>query len=730
MNGLALHNFTRHFEGLKLKLVHVLWRNYDQPSPLQSAFCAIILMLNPNFKVRALHDALPYRSVWMNMIDIENSLANLGYNFRKLRAKAHEIDERLLPCLYVLPEDKFEWPENPYVIIGKDDNKKRLSVFDCKQEKALFISYETVNEWGPGIAATFPRIQEELSKTSKFIRAGTGYSWFRALMSRFNSVFYQVTLTGFFLNILSLAMPVFIIIVYDRVISTESIHTLYYIIPGILLTVVFEAGLRYLRSKNLSWLAARLGNLVGNIVFSHLIKLPCSYIEQASVSSQISRIRSFEYVRDFFSGPVFLSMLELPFILIVLGVIALLAGNLVWVPLSMSLAYVVLFYIMRRYIRVLIRSSAKASSIKQQFTMETLEKLEDIKTYGLEQAWKEKFRELSGREYWAHFRLEYYSNLTEILANAITILSAVCILGLGTSMVWEGQISIGALVASMILVWRVLTPLYSMCTMIPRIEQLDNSVRQINELMDIENEFQQSKNKVKLKRIHGDITLHNLALRYDENQDFVYRNVNCEIKAGELLAVTGDSGAGKTSFLKTLHSLYKPSKGSIRIDGFDVRQIDPIDLRQHIAYAPQAPDFFYGTIAENLQVANPTASENEIWEALKIAGIDELVEEFPHQLDTVICKPDAHPLSPYFKFQLSLARLYLQNAKIVIIDELPSVTLNSKTGRMLVQYIKNSIGKRTMIIVTHRQDILKLAHHTVTFKNGLPTEVTSQEKEQ
>ena len=731
IQGLALHEFSRHTEALNDRLASMLWYRYKKQSPLQIAFCALMLTLEPNCKIRRLYDALPYRTLRVNMVEFKNTMAHLGYGSHQLETLAPQIDQRLLPCLFVTESDTFEWPNQPLVILKIDEAKKRLTIYDCVKEKARYATFDEAETWGFGEVCTFFALQEDQQTTSKFMRAGTGFTWFRALLSRFNKIFYQVLFAGFFLNLIALTVPIFIMLVYDRVIATQSTETLWYLVPFVVLAICFEWGLRYLRSQNLSWLAARLDSIVGNRVFSHLIQLEPKYIEQASISSQISRVRSFEHVRDFFSGPVFLSMLELPFTILALVIIALIAGPLVWVPIVLAGVYLGLFFVMRRYIRVLIRTAAKASSARQLFSIETLEKIEDIRAYGLEEAWQDKFRQLAGREYLAHFKLNQYGVTAETLGHALTIISAVAVLSFGTGLIWSGDMTVGALVATMILVWRVLTPLYSLCTMIPRLEQLSGSIAQVNDLMDIENEAQQNVKRARLKKLNGSLSFNEVTLQYTEEQAPVFTHLNLEVAAGEVAVISAPSGCGKSSILKLAQGLYQPTKGAIRVDGFDIRQIDPVDLRRQIAYLPQKPDFFFGTVMENMQLAKPTAKEPEVWQALRMAGAASAVESMPEKLETLIAKPGTPELTPVLKFQLSLARLYLQNAKMVLIDEQPDAVLQGETGKQLKAYIQQSKGQRCIVMASPRRDFIALADQVLLLHlRKQPTQAKPQELEQ
>lgn len=683
------------------------YRDDDAHADWTKCLCALVLTLEPQCRTYRLLEALPHRKTLSDNVDVLNSMAHLGYFSRAIRDGIETIDSRLLPCLFI------DSAGNPAVLIEKGDDNVRLYAQGKLQTKPL--SFFHLNN---GTFWLFRPYDENKAATSKFMRGGSGHSWFRSVLGRFKGTLTQILATGLLINLIALTTPLFIILIYSRVIASGSVETLPMLAVGMGLTILLEYAFRRIRSRALSWLAARMDNIIGNRVFSHLIGLAPDLIERASVAAQIARIKTFESVRDFFSGSVFLSMMEVPYVVLSLAAIYFVAGNLVLVPLTMAFAYMVLFYACYRYVKVTIRLAAKASSARQQFTIETFEKLGAIRGFGLSRIWQQKFRTLSGHEMKAHFHLNWTGMAAETVANALTVLAAVLTVGFGVSMIWAGQIGTGALVATMILVWRVLTPFYSMCTMIPRLEQIRNSIIQVNNLMDIDTEAMQAQGMAQLTRMQGRISFNHVTFRYDEKIDPVFRDLNIDARAGDLIAITGENGAGKTTVLKLVKNLYRVNEGSLQIDGFDIRQLNSGALRRQIAYLPQQADFFQGSILENLRTGNPLATRDDVLKALDYADALEETQALPHGLDTPIGKGGIqHDNSVYFS-KLALARVYLHTAPIILLDELPNVILGGRAGQNLKDYLINGKGARTCFFITYREDFMKLADAVVALRRG------------
>lgn len=682
--------------------------NFHEQGSWEVCLCALILNLEPNCKLQRILESLPYDTSPMDEADFLNTMAHLGYYCCPANSSLDDIDQRLLPGVFIPGEG------DPCIVIGRDESGD-LKFYDPVSK---LISHVPPSFDQEGKVWFFQVYDEHRSSMSHFMRKGTGHSWFRALLGRFQGTFLQVMTAGLILNFIALATPLFIMLVYDRVIAAGALGTLPMIALGAFIAIAFEWKLRNIRSTGLSWLAGRLDNVVGNRIFAHLIGLSPSLIERASVAAQIARIKTFESVRDFFSGSVFLSLLEAPFVFISIAAVAFIAGPLVFVPLFMVFGYFILFYFIRSWVKVSIRLAAKMSSARQQFTIETFEKIDGIRGHGLRKKWQDKFRHLSGREMMSHFYLGWLGMMAETFAHTLTILAAVATVGFGVHMIWAGSMTTGALVATMILVWRILTPFYSLCTMVPRLEQLRNSIHQVNDLMDIETEAEEAKSYSRLPRLRGEVSFHNVAFRSNDDSDTIFEGLSFDARAGDLVVITGANGSGKESILHLVKSLQRASHGTVRIDGFDIRQLDVPDLRRQIAYVPKQPCFFHGSVIDNLRLSNPLASEDEVIKSLELADAWADVRKFPEGLDTIVGSHDSVKLTSSLAMRLSLARAYLHPSTILLIDELPNALLSGKAGQNLCQYLVSAKGKRTVLFCTYREDFMKLAD-TIVWLRGL-----------
>ncbi len=693
---------------LKKRLRPIVMQQGAKETEWENVLYALIIAKEPKTELHVILSAMPFRHAIIDKLDVLNAMANLNYFSRLFKSTLSDVDTRLFPMLL---EPKSE-EDDIYVVI----NKTRDGWYCYNASKS---EYETVEEgseisFKESFFYLFKPYDDSKTTTSKFIRDITGYSWFGGVLSRFKGTFGQIFLIGLVLNIFALAPPIFIMMIYDRVLSSEAADTLFMLSSGMVMALYVEWLLRKLRSRSMSWLTARVDNIVGNKIFAHMLNLTPQYIENASLTGQIARIRTFESARDFFSGGVFLSAIEIPFTVLSLIIIYLVAGWLVIVPAGMACVMVVVFFILRRIQVLQIRKSAKASTVRQQFILETMESIATIKSNGMFDLWFQKFRQLSGRDATSHFRMQWLGSFAETLTQALSMIALILLIGYGTTLIWNGDMSTGGLVASMILIWRVLGPFQSLCLSIPRIEQLRSSVGQVNQIMELESEETIAQKVSKLPKIKGKITFENVSMRYSEDSNFVFKDLSFTLEAGQAMAITGPAGTGKSTLFKIIQGMYNINNGYVRIDDFDMRQLDVRDIRRQISYIPQIHDFYQGSIIDNIRISNPLATYEDVERALEFSGATEDIAALPNGMDTPLFVAGQRYMSPSFSFKLALCRMHVQEAPIVVIDELPNQFQEGDIGSLLYRSIDRLRGKRTLLFVTFRADYLALSDWILT----------------
>ena len=648
---------------------------------------------------RHLVEALPHFADNLDLVSLRNVLAALNYRSRPVKIALSEIDQRLLPCLFVPRRGA------PMVLLRATGN--RLLAFDAKTGNEGWISADRQR----GTAYLIDRIDGEEAAE----QAGAG--WMAGMARRFRGLLYRMMAVTFALNLIALSVPLFVMAVYDRVISGGSVQVLKVLVVGVGLALVCDLGLRIVRAHAMAYVAARVTSLVGAATLRQILFLPPAYTELASVGGQVSRIKEFESAREFFIGPLATVMLELPFVVVFLVVIAWLAGPVALVPLAMLIVFLVAAWVLLPTLRENTARASRARSRRHGFLVQMLQSLRTIKQLAAEDTWIERYRAQSARAAYQNFRAAQLSFLIQTLAHIFMLSAGIGTLALGTHMVMIGEITIGALIATMALVWRVLSPLQIGFVTLAKLEQVRHGVRQINQLMRFETERDLSKPVPAGRQFTGEIVLSRVSMRYRPDGEPALIGASLAIKPGELVALVGPSGAGKSSVLKVIAGLYQPQAGSVLIGGLDIRQIDPIELRYSVAYLPQVCQLFHGTIAQNLRLAEPTAADEALQRACVDAGVLDDILGLPEGFDTRIGDRSLQKLPSGFRQRLALARAYLKQAPILLFDE-PGQTLDEAGDAAFMAALQRLKGKKTIVLVTHRPSHMRLADRMLLLQAG------------
>lgn len=675
---------------------------------LSNCLLPLLNSLNWRGDERHIAEALPH---FMNSLDVtsfRNVMATLHYQSRPLKLDLTRIDRRLFPCLF-LPDDG-----DAMVLLGYEPDG--LRVFDGGiNEERLLPRGKTI-----GTAFFFSEIDIEDLQSSQ-----GKVGWFRAVSERFRALVYQTLGITLVLNILALVTPLFVMAVYDKVVATKSLPTLAFFAFGVGIAIMCDLILRMIRSKIMAFIGARLDNIVGIAIFHKILFLPPAFTERATIGAQVARIKDFETIRDFFTGPMALVMFELPFVIIFITTIAILGGPVAFVSIIMMACFMILGLVITPLLRNSVSRAARASSKKQELIVETLSGMRAVKYCGAEQRWMERFREYSASAALDSFYTAQLSAAMQTISHVLMISAGLGTIIFGVFRVLNGDMTVGGLVASMILVWRVLAPLQTGFISLTRVTQVKSSITQINGLMNIKGERDQHALVTPIKQIDGFVTFARVSIRYSPESDPALVGVSFEIEPGEVLCVVGGNGSGKSTVLKLLAGMYAPQAGSIRVDNMDIRQMDTVELRHAVGYVPQTIQFFYGTIAQNLRLADPTATEEDLYRACELAAVlDDVLAlkqgsgKWAREGFEVRIGDSASGQMPTSLLQrLNLARGYLKKSPIMLFDE-PGNGLDYAGDQAFMRAVDSMRGDTTVLMVTHRPSHMKLADKILWLEYG------------
>ncbi len=495
---------------------------------------------------------------------------------------------------------------------------------------------------------------------------------------------------------------VFSLVVYDKIIASGSIKGLTQLMCGVGLIVLFDILLRKKRSVILVSLATKLHNNVTPDIFEKLVFLPQITLDRLNLTSQLSRFRDYDAVKEFLTSSLVIAILELPMIIAYLLVTGLVCGIFVYVPLLFIFLYVCIGIYAFRSLRVVSANTAKTASKKNAFLIEVLEKHEHVCACGLQNRWMERWKDLSQNSNKAAMRSTVQALKLDKINSTITTCGVIFGLWVGVYGVIHLQFTIGEMIAAMMLLWRILIPIQQICSSLCRLKQISDCHGQLQNLSatQVETETTKSLEKERLSSLQ----LQRLTLRYDGQIHPALLNINLNILCGERIAICGASGSGKTTLLHAMMGLYQAQAGTIHFNEKDIRQFSKTFFCQSMCFISQTPTSIEGNLRIFLENGDPTHTDNEIYSALEAVGSLETVLACPNTIDTDFTHETNLWLSQSDIRKLYLARACLHSADLFFIDDFSSSSTDLINATQ--QFLKRLSDHKTAVVVTQSQSLL------------------------
>jgi ATP-binding cassette subfamily B protein len=427
-------------------------------------------------------------------------------------------------------------------------------------------------------------------------------------------------------------------------------------------------------------------------------------------------LQSFEVIRDMFTGSLASTLLESPATIVLLIALSILNPIALLIFVLMLTIYVFFYWVLSGTSKRRMSELSRSITRRNEFLLEMIDKMRVVHECSAQQLWLERFRDVSANATMASFRSELLTSLLVSISYFVMMLSALAIVAATVPAVWSHTVSSGALIASLMLMWRVLTPIQTVFTSMARIERIGGAVAQIDGLMRIKGERPDSTAAVMSRNIKGNIEFARVSFRYSMNVDPALIGVEFRVKAGEMVAVTGANGSGKSTLFKLLLGMYQPQAGAILIDNTDIRQLDPMSLRRIIGYTPQDTQLFRATIAQNLRLVRPDASDKELYACLEMVdGLDQVLS-LPKGLEYRV-GDNTNDLPPTLKQKISLARTLLTRAPIMLFDE-PGTGMDEAADLKLMETFSLLKGNTTVLFISHRPALIRQAETLLVFDKG------------
>lgn len=651
---------------------------------------------------RRVFESMPHAGALETVEAFRTVLFHLGYNTLVEEATPEKLRSEYLPCFLRTHSGRI-------ILIEKSDDPLAVAIFDPSSKKRVDLPQHAIKG-----TLIFPERHKETEDNA----ANAKKNWSsRAFLAFFPNI-KQIFFLSFLVNVFALAAPLYVMSVYDKAIGAKSPGVLLGLTIGIMMIIAADFALREIRSRMQAYLGARLDEQANETAFRQLLHMPLSFIEDAPIGSQLTRMRQMTAVREAFIGALATALFDLPYIFLFIAVTAMIGGVLVWPPVALILVYASLAAWAIPRTKHLVVASGNAKAKLHNLTVEAVAAQGAIKDLAAEETWRRRYRQLSAESAMSNMKARQFSFLIHTLSQSLVAASGVATLAFGASMVIAGDLSGGALIAVMALAWRILGPIRNAFLSGLTIGQTLQSIEQIDRLEKMPREREPNASPSISRSFTGHIVCENVAFRYPSQREPALRGVSFEVKPGELLCLCGASGAGKSSVLRILLGLQQQQAGSVFVDGLDLRQIDKGEWRHSLGVAPQSADLYYGTIAQNLRLAHPAATDADIKEMIERFGIEEYFDNVLTEGFETRFKTDARATWPDALIRrIVLARAFVEKRPIYLLDD-PAANLDAAGEKALMALIAERRETSTIIMTSHRPSFMRMADTIVWLDRG------------
>jgi ATP-binding cassette subfamily C protein LapB len=546
-------------------------------------------------------------------------------------------------------------------------------------------------------------------------RAKPSFSrWLYVELKKLRSVYQDVLLAAVFINLFALASPLFVMNVYDRVVPNQAIETLWVLASGLGLVLIFDLTIKLLRHHFIEMAGKHLDIVLSSRLFAKVLNIRLEAFPE-SVGAFASQLKDFDAIKQFFTAASLAALIDLPFSMFFLVVIYYVGGMVAVAPLIAALFMICYGYVAHFSLKSVIERMQSVSAEKNATLVETLSGVETVKSMNA-QGRQQKFWEQSlARLALIAMKAKRMTDSISIVSGFIIQTSVAAVVIIGVYQIDKQLMSMGGLIACVLLSGRALAPMAQLANLISQYYQAKSALTALDDLVDKPGEFTADKNYLCSDRPFNSVEARNITFGYTPGQQ-VLKSVSIKLNAGEKVAIIGKIGSGKSSLMRLLLGFGQPSTGQLLLNGLDLSHLNLSEVRDGIAYVPQEIILFRGSLRENILLKSPRASQKELLEVVEIAGLSAFVQNHPLGLDMPIGE-QGKGLSGGQKQSVAIARSLLNNPHVLLFDELTS-SMDNQSEQLIITNIKRFAKEKTMVLSTHRASLLALVDRVIVMDDG------------
>lgn len=550
--------------------------------------------------------------------------------------------------------------------------------------------------------------------------------WFWGSLAQGRGLYGQVIIAAALTNFLGLSTSLFIMVVYDRVVPNEAIESLIALTIGVLIALGFDFIIKTLRAQFVDKAGKRADARMSRLIFDKILSMKLDSRRQKS-GAMASIVREFDTLREFFTSATLIAIVDLPFIFFFIWVISLIAGPLALVPLIAVPLVIAAGIGIQPFLARITEGSMQSNMSKQSVLVETLNGLETVQATGSGRLMRRRFEEASDAQSNLGLKSRMLSNFAINSAASVQQLAQIATIFYGVFLIQDGTISMGAMIAAVILGGRALAPLSQIASAMSRANGARQSYRSLSAVMSPSGgEPEAVRARLSRPRLAGTLELKGVNYTFPGANSPILKDLSLKIPAGQKVAIVGRMGSGKSTMLRMIAGLIEPSAGAVLIDGVDLRQIDKSDVRRNIGVMLQETWLFSGSVKENLQMGFYEYDDAHILDIAKVSGVDDFVASHPQGYDMEL-RERGEGLSGGQRQSINLARALLHDPNLLILDE-PTSSMDAATEKAVIERLQVWMGNRTLIMVTHRNTLLELADRVLVMDQGRIVADTTPDK--
>lgn len=642
--------------------------------------------------------------------NFSRAASKAGFSSRLLKRKLQDIPPVVLPAILPLKGDS----ACVLIDISIEQGLARIIV-PAVDDAPLQIDLKKLEEEYLGYVFFLKRKYEGFGENKAAGNAARKENWFFGTLIRFKGIYGNALVATLLINMFVVVGPLFTMNVYDRIIPHNAVDTLWVLVVGVCLIYSFDFVLKFLRANFIENAAKKSDIVLSSILFEQALNLKLKD-KPRSVGAFSNSIKDFDGIRSFFASSALIAFIELPFAVIFLLVIYSINETMVLVPLLIILLMLIISLPMKRSMQRIVESTYEAVGQRNGILVESLANLETIKAFNANSSmqwhWEESTGDIAAKSLRSRMRFNFLSNMSVFL----TQFGTVAVIVLGVYLIMEGELSLGGLIAVSMLSSRSIGPMSQAISLLSNFEQMKASLNSLNELMQKETERPPNKQFIRRPDFKGEIQFKEVDFNYPEEEKKALSNVNLHIKPKERIGIIGAVGSGKSTIAKILLGFYSQQKGSVYIDGLDIKQIDPADLRNAFGYVPQDVVLFSGTVRDNITLKSPYASDEDIISAAGVGVVGNFTNHHPMGLDLQVGEGGSN-LSGGQRQSVAVARCFITEPSIVLLDE-PTNSMDFNTEIQVIKQLKEKTSEKTTIVITHKPTILEIVDRIIVMDNG------------